>query len=86
MLLDHGDPAMEIPGDAQKHSPQIRWAVGVVCNVWREFSINPLPIRTCRILHQALLGSLLCCPGPAGAERPTSSKEWIEESRKKRNR
>ena len=45
MLLDHGDPAMEIPEDAQKHSPQIRWAVGVVCNVWREFSIIPYPFE-----------------------------------------
>jgi len=35
---------MELPEHAQKYSPQIRWTMGVVRNVWREFSINPLPV------------------------------------------
>ncbi len=44
MLLEDGELAVELPEHAQKYSPQIRWTMVVVCNVWRQFSINPLPV------------------------------------------
>jgi hypothetical protein len=52
--------------------------MAVVCNVRQEFSINPLPVRTCRVLHQALLGSLLGCQSSArGFEnRSASDVPW----------
>jgi hypothetical protein len=74
--------AREMPEDARTYSSEVHGAKGPLLDVWRELRSYPLPIWTPCFCGKRCLNRYLA----NRTEQPTSLKEWIEETRKKRNR